>query len=341
MFFAFFASVLLSLTFFLPMTSVAAQGRNTIEGRVTTPENRPLENARVFLMNDGYGQAGFTYTDGSGRYVFRNIRRGYYYVQVEPAATGYERQTQRIEVNAPDLAGTGGADFYRADFVLKPSTAGKREGEDTSKSANPVLFYQDVPGPAKEAFKQGAQSLEKNELGVAEAALVHAIELFPDYYDALEMLGSMYVRHAQYDAALPLLSHAVEVNQRSWQAFYGLGVALIESQRRAEGLDALRRARTLNPESVNVNMRIGLELAKEERSYEEAIKALTKVTALAGKRLPNAYLVLASLYGKRKQYNEEASALEGFLRAAPDAPQRETIKRKITELRQKKATAGD
>jgi tetratricopeptide (TPR) repeat protein len=333
MFIAFFASAILSLNFLLAEPPLAQQGRNTIEGRVTTPENRPLENVRVFLTSDYYGQLAQTYTDVSGRYQFRAIRRGNYYVQVEPSGTGYERQSQRVEVNAPDLVGNGGADFYRADFVLKPDKAGKREGEDPSPKS--AVFYQNVPASAKEAFKQGTQSLEKNELRAAEAALAHAIELFPDYYDALESLGSMYVKYAQYDAALPLLGHAVEINQRGWQAFYGLGVALIESKRRTEGLEALSRARTLKPESINVNMRLGLELAKEEKSYDEAIKALTKVTDLAGKRLPDAYLALASIYSKRNQYNEEANALESFLAAAAGTTQRENIKTKITQLRQK------
>jgi tetratricopeptide (TPR) repeat protein len=333
---AFFGGAILSLNLVLPPVPSSVQpGRNTIEGRISTSENRPVENVRVFLTSDYYGQLDQTYTDVSGRYQFRRLRRGNYYVQVEPAGTGYARQSQRVEINSPDLAGSGGAEIYRADFVLRPDKAGKREGEDESKNAKTAIFYQNVPEPAREAFKRGAQSLEKNELRAAEVALVEAIRLFPDYYDALELLGSTYVKHAQYDAGLPLLGHAVDVNQRGWQAFYSLGVALIESQRQREGLDALRRAKTLNPDSININMRLGLELAKQESSYEESIEALTKVIDLAGKRLPNAYLALASVYGKRRQYKEEANALDGFLRAVPDTPQRETIKRKITELRQK------
>ena len=135
-----------------------------------------------------------------------------------------------------------------------------------------------------------------------------------------------------------MLGHAVEINQRGWQAYYSLGVALLESKRRTEGLDALNRARTLNPDSININMRLGLELAKEERGYEDAIKFLTKVTDLAGKRLPDAFLALASIYDKRKQYSEEANALEGFLRAVPETPQRDVIKNKIAELRRRAKT---
>ena len=71
---------------------------------------------------------------------------------------------------------------------------------------------------------------------LAEVALVHAIELFPDYYDALELLGSEYVKHAYYDSAAPLLARAVQVNKDEWRSFYGLGVSLIELDRRGEGL---------------------------------------------------------------------------------------------------------
>ena len=96
MFIAFFASLLLSFNCFLAEPGLIQQGRNTVEGRVTTSDNRPLENVRVFLLSDFYGQLAQTYTDGSGRYQFRGLRRANYYVQVEPSGTGYERQTQRV-----------------------------------------------------------------------------------------------------------------------------------------------------------------------------------------------------------------------------------------------------
>lgn len=174
---------------------------------------------------------------------------------------------------------------------------------------------------------------------MAEVGLIHAIELFPDYYDALELLGTEYVRHAFYDSAAPLLAHAVEINKDSWHSYYGLGVSLLELGKRQEGLDALRHSVRLNPKSINAAMRLGLELAKEEQYSAEAIKLLSSVTEMAGKRLPDAYLALASLHSKNKQYSEAAAALEGYLQTAPPAEQRENIKRKIEELRQKETKA--
>ena len=160
-----FASLFLALNFFpVESTSILLQqGRNTIEGRITTSDNRPVDNVRVFLTAEG--PLAQTITDGSGRYQFRRIRRGIYYVEVEPGGTGLARQTQRVEVNQPDLAGTGGADFYRADFVLKPDRSGKSDRDDALKRASGTLFYQDVPQPARDAYKQGTQSLRRTSFG--------------------------------------------------------------------------------------------------------------------------------------------------------------------------------
>ena len=337
MFVALIASAIFAVAGVLTASPVA-QNRNAIEGQVTTPDRRGLASLPVFLLNDAYGQKAQTYTDGSGRYYFRNLSAGNYYVQVEPGGTGYARQTQRVEVNPYAPAG-GGSEIFRVDIVLKSETTNRPGGShpELTPGANLVVFAQDVPSAAREAYQRGEQSLSKNDLKTAEINLVRAIELFPDYYEALELLGSEYVKHDFFDSALPLLNHAVEINRNAWHSYYGLGVSLIELGKRTEGLDALRRAVRINPRSVNAAMRLGLELEKDERFADEAIEQLTNVTRLAGKRLPDAYLALASLYSKKKQYREAADALEEYLRFATGTIQREDIKRKIQDLRQKSA----
>jgi tetratricopeptide (TPR) repeat protein len=342
MFAALVATAILSIATLLPGGPLI-QGRNSIEGRVTTPENKTLDNVRVFLMNDSYGQRGQTYTDGSGRYQFRNLGSGNYYVEVEAPGTGYERQSQRIEVNPYDPSGRGGAEIFRLDFVLKPEKFGKPEGSDArvTPGADRVIFVQEIPPAAREAYEQGAQSLKKADLKLAEVGLTHAIELFPDYYDALELLGTEYVKHAYYDSALPLLTHAVEINKNAWHSYYGLGVSLLELGRRQEGIEALRYSVRLNTKSVNAAMRLGLELGKEEQYSDEAIKLLSSVIQVAGKQVPDAYLVLASLHSKNKHYREAADALEGYLKTSLTAEQRENIKHKIEELRRKASQFRD
>jgi hypothetical protein len=87
----------------------AIQGRSTIEGRVTTSSNRPIENIRITLQDDGYSPVGTLYTDVIGRFRFRNLRSGNYYIIAEPGANDYERQTQRVEVRPFNERRGGGA----------------------------------------------------------------------------------------------------------------------------------------------------------------------------------------------------------------------------------------
>jgi thioredoxin-like negative regulator of GroEL len=331
------ATIISTLLLFLATYPVGPlqQGRNSIEGRITTSDNRSLENVRVFLLSDGYSQLKLIYTDGSGRYQFKSLTADNYYVQVEPVGTGYERQMQRVEVNPFSMGRRSGAEIFRVDFVLKPEKPRNNAARIENVKSRGLVFYQVVPGPAKDAYQSALQSLSRSDLKTAEVDLTRAIEIFPDYYEALDTLGSEYVKHAVYDAAVPLLAHAIEVNKNGWHSLYALGIALIELNRRAEGVQALRDAVAINPASINAAMRLGLELAKDSQSHDEAVKMLAAVTQMAGKRLPEAYLILASLYSKNNQNREAADALESYLHSVRESDQRESIRRKIEELRQK------
>src|ERR1044072_9362523 len=89
----------------------AVQSSNIIEGRVTGPDNRPLQNVVVLLQNETYFELNRAYTDYASRYRFGGIVRGNYYVQVEPGQYPFERQTQRLQVNpiSGGPAGVGGS----------------------------------------------------------------------------------------------------------------------------------------------------------------------------------------------------------------------------------------
>jgi len=336
MFVALITTVIFSFATFSPL-GLLQQGRNSIEGRIVTSDKRAIEHVRAFLLSDGYSQLRQTYADNSGRYQFKNLIAGDYYVQVEPAGSGYERQTERVEVNPFSVGRRPGSEIFHVDFVLKPDKSRQKTtpGAKASLGSGDLAFYQEVPVPAKAAYQMGMHSLSRDQLKSAEVELIQAIKIFPDYYDALEVLGSEYAKHSAYDAAVPLLMHAVEINKNGWHAHYSLGIALIGLNKRADGLQALHRAVELNPNSINASMRLGLELANDDQTRDEAIKTLTNVTQMAGKHLPEAYLLLASLYSRNKQYREAADALEGYLHASPPGSQRERIKRKVEELRLK------
>jgi tetratricopeptide (TPR) repeat protein len=313
-------------------TSPPVQARNTIEGRVTNRDGKPISDARVFLENEGYSPVGSAMTDASGRFQFKNMASGVYYVEVEPGSTGFERQKQRVEALAFNERRGGGGEVFRVDIVM---VGKKPTGASTDRSSSLVLFHQEIPDAAKQEYERGRKSVDKGDFESALNSLKQAISLFPDYYDALELLGTEYVKRNDFTSAIPLLQHAVELNRDSWRAFYSLGIAQYSTNSRAEGVTSLQRAAELNPDSPNTNMRLGMILALDPQMREAAIQALERATKLSKEPIPMAYLYLGGLYAKNEQYREAAEAFRTLLRIEPNIGERDKIEKLIAQYQQK------
>lgn len=334
------AATLISVSFY--GVPAQPQYRNIIEGMVTAAD-RPVSEARVFLKNDGYAQIAQTYTDSSGRFRFNGLASGNYYVEVDPVGTDYERQTQRVEAQ-PFSSRSGAAEVFRVTFQLVPRKSERSTAASAAARGKGTVFYQEVPKPAEMELEQAIRSLKENSFESGAASLKRALDIFPDYYDALVLLGTAYVNRDDFENAVPLLKRAVEVNKGGWLAFYSLGVAQVKLNQLAEGISALRSAAALNPHSVEAAFDLGKALAKDAATEAEAIEVLKRVTQERNKGARDAYFILASLYGKRKQYSESADALEAYLKSfdAKEIPpeQRENYKKAIERLRQKAKTGG-
>jgi tetratricopeptide (TPR) repeat protein len=308
----------------------AAQARSSIDGRVTGPDRNPIGNVQVFLLDEGYQFVKMLYTDGSGHFRFLNLRSGTYYLQIEPGATPYERQSQRIEVTPFNERRTGGGELFRVDILLR-----LRRDARSRPNSSEVVFYQDVPKSAKKEFSRGVKSLEASEFEDGTLSLKRAIEIFPDYYDALEMLGTEYVKRQMYNPALPLLTRAVELNKSGWRGFYSLGIAQYYSNGRSESILSLRRAVALNPDDPNGNMWLGIALSQDPATRVEAIQTLEKVVRKTRDRVPMAYFYLGGLYARNNQYREAADAFEHLLNSGAQIGARDKLKQLIDEYREK------
>src|SRR5262249_49124771 len=148
-------------------------------------------------------------------------------------------------------------------------------------------------------------------------SLKKAMDIFADYFQALELLGTEYVKRGQFAAALPLLTHAVEVNGRAAKSLYALGVANLILNRPSEAVEWLKKAAGERQCNANIYIMLG-QAYGNNTEYDQAVGALKKAIELGGDQAVEVHFYLASIYNKQGKYAEAVKELEIYLKEGKD-----------------------
>jgi cytochrome c-type biogenesis protein CcmH/NrfG len=93
----------------------------------------------------------------------------------------------------------------------------------------------------------GAFYFDQGKLTDAEAAFRKSLELKVAYTPAWIFMGRIRIAQKQFDAAIGILSHAIELDRTSARAFQLLGEAYLQSRQGTLGAAALNEAIRLDP----------------------------------------------------------------------------------------------
>ncbi|MFN2513829.1 MAG: tetratricopeptide repeat protein [Pyrinomonadaceae bacterium] len=304
-----------------PSNVLVAQQANSISGHVSDDRRAPISDLHVELLNDVDSVIQRTKTDGSGLFQFRRLSSGVFQVRVQTYGTSYIGQTKRVQLERTRA-------FEQVDFVLATNQT------VTSTATAGAVFVQEVPELAQKEYERGAAQLQKPEQrNEGIETLKKAIELFPSYFAALELLGSEYIKRQEYEPAIPVLTKAIEVNRRAYQSLHLLSVAQYHLQQVSQAVESMRRAIAIDHRSVNANLWLGM-LLRQTRKLDEAETYLKQADRLAASKSPEAHWQLALLFNQLKRYKEAADELELFLKIQPEAKDTELIKKLIQRFRQ-------
>ena len=330
-----------------PLVSTAAiQGRSTIYGNVYGEGRRPVADVYVELLDDVNSSIRQIKTDMSGRFQFSGLVDGRYMIKVRPGNTGYLEHSQQViiaavsSVRPSEGARSGGADNQHIDIGLRLDERGMY-GPFSSGPA--VLFAQDIPPAAKRLYDEGIGFLREKKDEQAFASLRQALEIFPDYYAALDRLGGEYAFRGVNDkatnrdflqAALVLLTKATQVNPRSYSSMYGLGWAEYYLGMTKEAIDHLAQATAIYGKSPNAFLLQG-KAYRRAAMPDKAEEALKRADQLTSGKDADIHWQLAGVYNDQKRYGEAADQMELYLKTAPKGEDPEKIKDLIKRLRDK------
>jgi predicted Zn-dependent protease len=326
------ACFLVTVPFFTHQVNaqIASLSGSSISGQVFAPQRIPVTQIPVELMNDVNSVIQRTKTDGSGRYFFRGLTQGRFSIRVLPLGTDLQEQTQDVEISGMGVMGRPLSDNIQSDFYLR-----LRRQKASNKEITGTIFVQEIPEQARKSYQKGVELIGAKDTNEGLKEIKSAIELFPDYYDALDRLGNEYIKLQHFVPAQILLQKAVQVNPRGYRSWYGLAYANYSLNNNNEAIEAAQKAYGLDQRSAETALLLGT-LLRRVKDYENAEKNLKKANELSGNIIPEVHWQLALLYGNNlNRYQDAAKELELFLKTASDVKDEEAIKKLIKQFKEK------
>jgi len=306
-------AIALATVLHLPIATAQSQVGNIVgEIRITSvglPDKQILVNlqTRGATINSAYAESG-------GRFGFYSLPDGVYSIVIEDE--NYGRVDQQVILN---LAVSTTA-FAR--ITLTPASKQPDAKSSRVSGANPDIvdqadFARKFPKSAVKEYEKGLRASVNNPNG-AMSHFHRAVEIAPEFYQAHNELGRIYLARSEFGKAEQEFSTAVRLNQSDSQAHLNLAnvYLLIKDYEKGtrEVNDGLRR----DPNSAigyfilgSICERTG-KMANAEQALHQALERDPSMSKV--------HLELVNLYLREGKKIDAIGELQTFLHDFPNDP---------------------
>lgn len=295
-----------------------------VSGQVRSSNNRPVENVTVRLETYGGALVDQGQADSMGRFRFSRLRQGQY----------------RVSARANGLVAVGQTvDLFRSSprvhvlLQLVPENATFRSRE----SGRVGVIDARVPAPAQAELERARSALAEAKHEEARVHLEKAISLYPDFYEALVLLGDVYVGIGEWDKAENAFRNALRINPKAVPSMVSLGEIYRRQKKYLAGRMLLEDALKLDGNSWEINFTLG-RIHWELKDIATAGKYIARTIELQPS-LPQARLLAGNIFIRSGLPKNALVEYEEYLRLAPNgefsAMTRELVEKLKRSLSQK------
>jgi tetratricopeptide (TPR) repeat protein len=282
-----------------------AEPTGTISGTVVSQgDNRTLGQVAVSLKSHSAGVFRSILTDYDGHFEVAGLPPGSYEINVEES--GYDTAQTKAQLAGPSL---------KLTLYLTPVKWIQALKNKYTVSARDLK----MSGKARDEYQKGLECLAKNDSAGSVNHFTKAIKAFPEYYEALSHLGMAEIHLGSMEEARKAFQAAIDFSKgRYAPAQFGFGYLLYLEGKADEAEAILRRGLEVDGNAPDGHVLLGmtlLALNRPDEAEKSADEALLRKPDLAA-----AYLVLADVYSRRRNYREQLQDLETYLRLKPSGP---------------------
>jgi tetratricopeptide (TPR) repeat protein len=298
-----------------PFAALHSRAENRIiSGTVRDTNNNPMNEVRVELTDWNGNIVNTAYTSNSGSFEFSMIPEGRYVIV---ATSGLEQVTEHVEA--------GGL----SNMVSLRLPANKPPADGRGGNTITVGQYR-VPAKAREEFNKAHEGLEKGKMEDATRHLAKALELYPNYADALTLRGILELDQKQPEVAIADLDKAIKSDASYALAYMVMGSALNMESKYDEAIHALQRGESLAPDYWQAYFEMGKSYIGKG-DYPAALQQLDRAVNLTPTEFPLIYFLRAHALLAMKQYPEAMTALQAYLQKEPQGANSEKAREMLHE----------
>ena len=280
---------------------------------------RPAEFILVRLESFRGGLAGETTTDRNGRFTITGLTPELFIVSVR--VPGFKEIQQQVDLR------TQITDYVQLQLVSEEKNV---PGASTAKHA--TVVDANVPQAALTEFEKGRHAvLQGNNLNKGIVHLENAVRLYPQYLEALLLLGTAYMDKQDWLKAEAALQQVLARDAKTTGAYFALGELYLRQKKYPEAEANMVSGIHLEPKSVQGHFLLGrlyYELGNLAKAGPQVGTALQLDPKFA-----RGHLLAANILLRARQTENAIVEFEEYLHLEPKGEFAEQAKQTVAKLK--------
>lgn len=271
----------------------------------------PPHRIEVILETRGT-RAGATYADNEGRFSFSVPLPNVYYVAVNDP----DFEPVRVSYEIRELSGF--SNFIQIALVPKQQVSNAPAAGTNPFLVNTREYSKHYTKDAVKEFDKGNKAERSGQSEDAIRHLSRAVTIAPDFYEARNNLGLVYLAKMDFPEAEKQFAEVLKINPSDDEAYFNLGNTYLLSRRLPEAQRAIKSGLERRPDSPFGTLLLGMVYSRAGNRADA--EQLLRQSIQMDTNMSKARLELANLYIQEKRKDEAITELKAFLKSSPSDP---------------------
>jgi tetratricopeptide (TPR) repeat protein len=267
---------LLVVALLLSISSISLWAQNFIKGQVRFDNGQFATRVVVRLRSDRVVFQDETQTDDMGKFTFDGLTPSTYLLTIE--GQGFKPYSSSLDITVSKMA-------YEQITLHLAKDPNSKDGSAAASTGSVNARVAQIPPKARKEFDAGKQSMQAQDGAASILHFQKAIELYPQYAEAYQLMGVMHLQTGRLAEAEPELQKATEIEPNLSNAYFALGICRNVMAKYPEAETALLKGLELDPQSADGHYQLGntyWALGRWQDAEVHAQKAVTLKPDLAG-----------------------------------------------------------